>query len=178
MFETGTNVWRKFAAWPSPQAQVRTLYFHRGGRLAASEQKTLLGRYRGDYVQAHGVYFRRAFPARGDVRRARLYVSGLGLCEILINGLRIGDRVLEPAATDYRKAALYAAYDVTDSQTGEKVGALRRKGFKSILRDEWLELREMAAMARLPAMASATMMPLRSSMSRSLPPRSRRSIGR
>jgi uncharacterized protein YxjI len=30
-----------------------------------------------------------------------------------------------------------AAYDVIDSSTGEKVGALRRKGLKSILRDEW-----------------------------------------
>jgi uncharacterized protein YxjI len=30
-----------------------------------------------------------------------------------------------------------AAYDVVDSQTGEKVGTLRRKGLKSILRDEW-----------------------------------------
>jgi uncharacterized protein YxjI len=33
-----------------------------------------------------------------------------------------------------------ATYDVTDSQTGEKLGALRRKGFKSMLRDEWLVL--------------------------------------
>ena len=30
-----------------------------------------------------------------------------------------------------------AAYDVVDSISGEKVGALRRKGLKSILRDEW-----------------------------------------
>ncbi len=30
-----------------------------------------------------------------------------------------------------------AAYDVVDSTTGEKVGVLRRKGLKSILRDEW-----------------------------------------
>ena len=30
-----------------------------------------------------------------------------------------------------------AAYDVVDSATGQKVGALRRKGLKSILRDEW-----------------------------------------
>lgn len=30
-----------------------------------------------------------------------------------------------------------AAYDVVDSTTGEKVGALRRRGGKSILRDEW-----------------------------------------
>ncbi len=30
-----------------------------------------------------------------------------------------------------------AAYDVVDSQTSEKVGVLRRKGFRSLLRDEW-----------------------------------------
>ncbi|EPX63821.1 hypothetical protein D187_004950 [Cystobacter fuscus DSM 2262] len=33
-----------------------------------------------------------------------------------------------------------ATYDVTDAKTGEKLGALRRKGLKSILRDEWLVL--------------------------------------
>jgi hypothetical protein len=30
-----------------------------------------------------------------------------------------------------------AAYDVIDSATNQKVGALRRKGFASMLRDEW-----------------------------------------
>jgi uncharacterized protein YxjI len=30
-----------------------------------------------------------------------------------------------------------AAYDVIDSTSGQKVGALRRKGLRSILRDEW-----------------------------------------
>jgi len=30
-----------------------------------------------------------------------------------------------------------AAYDVIDSATGQKYGALRRKGIRSILRDEW-----------------------------------------
>ncbi|MHB8776872.1 MAG: LURP-one-related/scramblase family protein [Anaerolineales bacterium] len=30
-----------------------------------------------------------------------------------------------------------AAYDVMDSATGQKLGALRRKGFASLLRDEW-----------------------------------------
>lgn len=33
-----------------------------------------------------------------------------------------------------------ATYDVKDSSTGEHVGCLRRKGFKSILKDEWLIL--------------------------------------
>jgi hypothetical protein len=30
-----------------------------------------------------------------------------------------------------------AAYDVTDASTGEYVGALRRRGLRSMLRDEW-----------------------------------------
>ena len=30
-----------------------------------------------------------------------------------------------------------AAYDVVDTETGEKVGTLRRKGWSSMLRDEW-----------------------------------------
>lgn len=31
-----------------------------------------------------------------------------------------------------------ATYDVKDPSTGEHVGSLRRKGFKSILKDEWI----------------------------------------
>ena len=31
-----------------------------------------------------------------------------------------------------------AAYDVVDAQTGEKVGGLKRRGFKSMVRDEWI----------------------------------------
>ncbi len=33
-------------------------------------------------------------------------------------------------------------YDVTDEKTGDKVGCLKRKGLKSILRDEWIILDE------------------------------------
>ena len=35
-----------------------------------------------------------------------------------------------------------AAYDVTDSNTQKRLGALQRKGMKSILRDEWIVLDE------------------------------------
>lgn len=31
-----------------------------------------------------------------------------------------------------------AAYDVVDSATGRKIGALKRKGWKSLMRDEWI----------------------------------------
>jgi len=34
VFETGTNVWRKYDAWPPAQARAKTLYLHAGGRLS------------------------------------------------------------------------------------------------------------------------------------------------
>jgi len=34
MFETGTNVWRRYDAWPPKNAQSRTLFFHGGGKLS------------------------------------------------------------------------------------------------------------------------------------------------
>lgn len=33
MFETGTNVWRKYDAWPPKGAKAKPFYFHAGGRL-------------------------------------------------------------------------------------------------------------------------------------------------
>src|SRR5215471_5659358 len=34
VFETGTNVWKTYEAWPPKQAAVKTLYFHPGGKLS------------------------------------------------------------------------------------------------------------------------------------------------
>jgi len=34
VFETGTNVWRNFDAWPPKAARAKTLYFHAGGKLS------------------------------------------------------------------------------------------------------------------------------------------------
>jgi putative CocE/NonD family hydrolase len=34
VFETGTNVWRKYSAWPPKNAQAKTLYFHPHGELS------------------------------------------------------------------------------------------------------------------------------------------------
>ena len=43
VFETGTNVWRKYEAWPPKGAQVKTLYFGANGKLSfdASSQVAL-----------------------------------------------------------------------------------------------------------------------------------------
>ncbi|HWE92332.1 MAG TPA: CocE/NonD family hydrolase [Tepidisphaeraceae bacterium] len=34
VFETGTNQWRRYAAWPPPGVREQTLYFHAGGKLS------------------------------------------------------------------------------------------------------------------------------------------------
>jgi uncharacterized protein len=34
VFETGTNVWRQYSAWPPPDVKPQTLYFRKAGRLA------------------------------------------------------------------------------------------------------------------------------------------------
>ncbi len=33
-FETGSNTWKKYSAWPPPSAAPRTLYLHAGGKLS------------------------------------------------------------------------------------------------------------------------------------------------
>ena len=55
-----------------------------------------------------GVWFEK------KLRRARVYVSGLGYYELRLNGQRVGDHVLDPGWTTYSKRVLYSTYDVTD----------------------------------------------------------------
>ncbi|TDE15058.1 family 78 glycoside hydrolase catalytic domain [Jiangella asiatica] len=57
---------------------------------------------------------RKEFTVTKPVSRARLYVSGLGYGTYFLNGERIGDRVLDPAFTDYNRRVLYSTYDVTN----------------------------------------------------------------
>ncbi len=56
----------------------------------------------------------RTFTLDKRVHSARLYAVGLGVSEARLNGRKVGDAVLEPANTDYRKRVLYTTYDVSD----------------------------------------------------------------
>lgn len=57
--------------------------------------------------------FLKCFNVKKKVLRARLYITALGLYEAELNGQRIGDFVLAPGCTDYRKRVQYQTYDVT-----------------------------------------------------------------
>lgn len=59
-------------------------------------------------------YVRTEFDAKPTIARATAYVSGLGYYELYLNGKKVGDRVLEPAVSDYRDRVLYGTFDVTD----------------------------------------------------------------
>jgi len=67
-------------------------------------------------------YLRKEFQSTISIKKATVYISGLGLYELYLNGKKIGDQVLAPAPTDYRKSVLYNTYDVTaDINTGKNV---------------------------------------------------------
>jgi len=78
-------------------------------------------------------FLRKSFAIGGQVRRATLYVTALGLYEIHINGQRVGDHVLAPDWTDYRKRVRYQAYEVTGllKQDENAIGALIADGWYS-----------------------------------------------
>jgi len=59
-------------------------------------------------------YLRKEFQSPSVVERATIYISGLGMYELYINGKRIGDQVLAPNPTDYRKSFFYNTHDVTE----------------------------------------------------------------
>lgn len=58
--------------------------------------------------------YRKTFALDGEIRRAKLYICGLGHFECWLNGKRVSDHVLEPGWSDYNKTCFYTAYDVTD----------------------------------------------------------------
>lgn len=58
-------------------------------------------------------FFRRELVLDGKVKKARVYICGLGYYELHINGRKVGDHLLDPAYTRYDKRDLYVTYDVT-----------------------------------------------------------------
>ncbi|MDB6018459.1 MAG: Alfa-L-rhamnosidase [Pedosphaera sp.] len=78
-------------------------------------------------------YLRKEFTAASPVVRAVVYATALGLYEMHINGQSVGDHVLAPDWTDYRKRVRYQVYDVTSLvKSGHNaIGALLANGWFS-----------------------------------------------
>ena len=70
-------------------------------------------------------WLRKTFELKAKPERATAYVASVGYHELYVNGKRIGDAVLSPAATNHRKRARYVTYEIADQlQEGKNVIAL------------------------------------------------------
>ncbi len=76
------------------------------------------------HSQLSARYMRKTFKLDKPVKCATLYISGLGMYEAFINGKKVGEQVLAPAPTDYRKTVLYNAFDVTSMLATDNVIAV------------------------------------------------------
>ena len=66
----------------------------------------------GEWI-AGGNMLRNEIIIAKPVARARAYISGIGYNELWLNGSKVGDAVLNPGWTDFKKRVLYDSYDVT-----------------------------------------------------------------
>ena len=95
------------SAWSAP-ARWETALLHQSDWTAK-----WIGPSTFDTNPAAGPLLRKEFTANRQISSARVYISGLGNYVLNINGRKVGNRVLDPAFTDYEKTVLYATYDVT-----------------------------------------------------------------
>lgn len=58
-------------------------------------------------------YFRKDFTIKGPVKSATLYSTSAGYSEFYLSGEKIGDRILNPAQTDFDKRIYYDVDDLT-----------------------------------------------------------------
>ncbi len=59
-------------------------------------------------------YLRKGFEVGKKVLRATVHATALGVYELRLNGKRVGDHLLAPEWTDYRKRVQYQTHDVTE----------------------------------------------------------------
>ncbi|MCO5947584.1 family 78 glycoside hydrolase catalytic domain [Mucilaginibacter flavidus] len=74
---------------------------------------------------------RKEFVVDKKLKKATIFITGLGQFDLRLNGNKVGDHFLDPGWTKYDKHALYVAFDVTDElkQGKNAVGVMLGNGF-------------------------------------------------
>ncbi len=76
--------------------------------------KWITGNYTVNRKERYSVdCFRKRFAVKQRVKKARLYITACGLYEARIGDKKVGDFIMAPGYTDYRKRVQYQSYDVT-----------------------------------------------------------------
>ncbi|MCM8568499.1 glycoside hydrolase family 78 protein [Gramella jeungdoensis] len=84
-------------------------------------------------------YVRKNIDLEKPVKEAKIYLLGMGLYELYINGNQIGDQVLAPVPTDYTKNVKYNVFDVTEELSEGKnvIGTILGNGRYFAMRQEY-----------------------------------------
>ncbi|MBO7743075.1 family 78 glycoside hydrolase catalytic domain [Paenibacillus sp. MWE-103] len=72
------------------------------------------------------------FAVKAGVASARVYATAAGVYELYVNGEKVGDELLAPGWTSYRKRQQYQTYDVTD-----RLAAGGLNGIGAMLANGW-----------------------------------------
>ncbi|MBS1567521.1 MAG: family 78 glycoside hydrolase catalytic domain, partial [Bacteroidetes bacterium] len=85
---------------------------------------------------------RKQFTVNKPLRKATLFICGLGHFDVHINGSKAGDHFLDPGWTQYDKQALYVPFDITSQlRTGANaIGVMLGNGFYYIPRERYRKL--------------------------------------
>lgn len=67
-----------------------------------------------DHTRLAARFLRKPFSINKEVKRATLYISGLGSSESYLNGKRISEDIFAPMPSHYPTRVYYNVYDVTD----------------------------------------------------------------
>lgn len=90
-------------------------YFEMGLLNTADWKGNWIGRgddFRGDKSSAPSLAKRFQVRELNAVKRARLYISGLGIFVASVNGNAVTDALFEPGESEYEKRIYYVAYDI------------------------------------------------------------------
>ncbi len=106
---SGEHCWWKVRVWDvedQPGLYSELAWFEMGLLSPEDWQADWIG-FPGAWP-GQALYFRRDFRLEKPVRRARIYMAGLGWSELRVNGQRVNDRALDPPQTNYGKRILYS----------------------------------------------------------------------
>jgi alpha-L-rhamnosidase len=91
------------ARWPVAKAL---------GAFGAAPWGQLTGQLTGQIGGQFHPWLRRTFEGTSEIKRADIYVNTPGNYELYVNGKRVGEDVLAPAYSDFRKRMFYTVHDV------------------------------------------------------------------
>ncbi|RNL56622.1 alpha-L-rhamnosidase [Pedobacter jejuensis] len=85
---------------------------------------------------------RKEVVVKKQVKKATVFISGLGHFELSLNGTKVGDHFLDPGWTKYDKHAQYVAFDITKQiKSGSNAfGVMLGNGFYYVLSERYRKL--------------------------------------